>query len=161
MCRRTRPPPPPARLHNSPVSTHAVTLHLTLNADRTRYRTLLDIVCGMQHLHSLGLKALFVSLLEDMPRRYSSFHGFVVQMSVYRTLLDIVSGMQYLHSLGLVHGDLKPANALLKSTVTDSRGFICKCASAAETLRVCACQIAFSVAGMWCSIAEVACVIGP
>lgn len=47
----------------------------------------------------------------------------MVQVSVYRTLLDVVSGMQYLHSLGLVHGDLKPANCLLKSTVTDSRGF--------------------------------------
>lgn len=44
-------------------------------------------------------------------------------VSVYRTLLDVVSGMQYLHGLGLVHGDLKPANCLLKSTVTDSRGF--------------------------------------
>ncbi len=45
---------------------------------------------------------------------------------MYRTLLDVVSGMQYLHGLGLVHGDLKPANALLKSTVTDSRGFVVK-----------------------------------
>lgn len=45
---------------------------------------------------------------------------------MYKTLLDIATGMTYLHGLGIVHGDLKAANALLKSTVTDTRGFTCK-----------------------------------
>lgn len=37
-----------------------------------------------------------------------------------------VAGMDYLHASGVVHGDLKTANVLLKSTTSDARGFICK-----------------------------------
>jgi serine/threonine protein kinase len=34
--------------------------------------------------------------------------------------------MEYLHDAGLIHGDLKSANVLLKSTGADQRGFVCK-----------------------------------
>ena len=34
--------------------------------------------------------------------------------------------MKYLHGAGILHGDLKPANVLLKSVSKDTRGFNCK-----------------------------------
>ncbi|CAL8467290.1 g6827 [Coccomyxa elongata] len=47
---------------------------------------------------------------------------------VLRCLLEIVFGMEYLHSLSIVHGDLKCANVLCKSSTSDARGFTCKVA---------------------------------
>ncbi|GAB4819682.1 hypothetical protein N2152v2_006728 [Parachlorella kessleri] len=43
-------------------------------------------------------------------------------------LLDVARGMQYLHANKVIHGDLKPANVLLKSRDDGSKGFSCKIA---------------------------------
>lgn len=48
------------------------------------------------------------------------------QDGMLRCLIDIAAGMEYLHSLGVIHGDLKGANCLLKSTACDPRGFTVK-----------------------------------
>ncbi|EFJ39484.1 hypothetical protein VOLCADRAFT_70997 [Volvox carteri f. nagariensis] len=45
---------------------------------------------------------------------------------IVRTLLEVAQGMAHLHSSELVHGDLKPANVLLKVNSRDARGFIAK-----------------------------------
>lgn len=56
--------------------------------------------------------------------------GFAaLQATIYLCLMDIASGMDYLHSLGVLHGDVKGANVLLKTTAPtayDPRGFVCK-----------------------------------
>lgn len=51
---------------------------------------------------------------------------WLMQVAVLACLKDIACGMEYLHSLGVLHGDLKPANIMLKSVVFDPRRYICK-----------------------------------
>lgn len=59
-----------------------------------------------------------------------------MQATIYLCLMDIASGMDYLHSLGVLHGDVKGANVLLKTTAPtpyDARGFVCKVPTPLET----------------------------
>jgi hypothetical protein len=46
--------------------------------------------------------------------------------AVLPTLMEIALALRHLHLLQLVHCDLKPANVLLKSSLTDPRGFTSK-----------------------------------
>ncbi len=58
----------------------------------------------------------------------ASINALFAQVNIYKSLQDIAAGMDYLHTVGVLHGDLKGANVLLKSTATDPRGFMCKLA---------------------------------
>ena len=75
------------------------------------------------------MKKLLKNLHRQL-RRYTLtvFLACWLQLIVLKCLMDVASGMTYLHSMGILHGDLKSANVLLKSTATDLRGFQCKIA---------------------------------
>lgn len=47
-------------------------------------------------------------------------------LAVLTTVLEIAMALRHMHSMQLVHCDLKPANVLLKSSMTDTRGFCTK-----------------------------------
>jgi serine/threonine protein kinase len=66
------------------------------------------------------------SSLPCSPSKYDSSITPRDIASIWACLKDVASGLDYLHGLGVMHGDLKPANVLLKSTTSDPRGFVCK-----------------------------------
>ncbi|KAG2486406.1 hypothetical protein HYH03_014982 [Edaphochlamys debaryana] len=52
--------------------------------------------------------------------------GTPILRAMYLTLLEVALALRHLHALNLVHGDVKPANVLLRSSATDPRGFTAK-----------------------------------
>eukprot|EP00210_Caulerpa_lentillifera_P003805 g3634.t1 len=69
--------------------------------------------------------------LHNMIHNGYRFH----QAHLLWTLLDISKAMEYLHRLGIVHGDLKPANVLIKGSEDDHRGWMCCIADFGSSLR--------------------------
>jgi hypothetical protein len=82
------------------------------------FRTLLDIVSGMQYLHSLGLiHGELIDHGEPINRGASACRSCWSEEGLPNVDMSLTLW------LARTTGDLKPANVLLKSTVTDSRGF--------------------------------------
>ncbi|KAG2499601.1 hypothetical protein HYH03_002542 [Edaphochlamys debaryana] len=52
----------------------------------------------------------------------------LARRALLRTAAEVARGMLHLHDAGVVHGDLKPANVLLRSARDDRRGFTAKVA---------------------------------
>ncbi|KAG2449554.1 hypothetical protein HYH02_005088 [Chlamydomonas schloesseri] len=61
-------------------------------------------------------------------RASARWNSRVALRAMLRTAREIAQGMCHLHASQIVHGDLKPANVLLKSSRSDRRGFIAKVA---------------------------------
>ena len=51
-----------------------------------------------------------------------------MQRALLRTAAEVAKGIDFMHGLGVVHGDLKPANVLLKTHRADRRGYVAKVA---------------------------------
>lgn len=99
-----------ARTHPR-ASTRCTAILATLSMHRAAQRTWLPPSTGTRRVLSLAFQNCRVGGAQD---------------GMLRCLIDIAAGMEYLHSLGVIHGDLKGANCLLKSTACDPRGFTVK-----------------------------------
>ncbi|KAG2454628.1 hypothetical protein HYH02_000469 [Chlamydomonas schloesseri] len=94
----------------------------------------------LAHIGAQPGQWLTVVIMEEMDRGslHRSIHGGLLDATashlskrhrvrgMVRTLVEVAQGMAALHASGLVHGDLKPANVLLKAQTRDARGFVAK-----------------------------------
>ncbi|KAG2454621.1 hypothetical protein HYH02_000462 [Chlamydomonas schloesseri] len=94
----------------------------------------------LAHIGARPGQWLTVVIMEEMDRGslHRSIHGGLFDATashlskrhrvrgMVRTLVEVAQGMAALHASGLVHGDLKPANVLLKAQTRDARGFVAK-----------------------------------
>ncbi|KAL0019815.1 hypothetical protein WJX77_008188 [Trebouxia sp. C0004] len=90
----------------------------TANAKDEKQTWMLLEYCDRGSIEGACVQNKFTNRLDGKPN----------MVNLYKSLQDIAAGMDYLHSLRVLHGDLKGANVLLKSTATDSRGFKSKLA---------------------------------
>jgi len=58
-----------------------------------------------------------------LPNGYGAFSHHMRLRALLRTAREVATGLQHLHDCGVVHGDIKPANILLKDSRGDKRGF--------------------------------------
>jgi serine/threonine protein kinase len=75
---------------------------------------LIQEFCNGKTLRSAVARRSFAP--ERQPRRWRA---------IKQVLLDVAAGMEYVHSKGIVHGDLNPANVLLKVRAWCSITFAC------------------------------------
>ncbi|KAG2436439.1 hypothetical protein HXX76_006742 [Chlamydomonas incerta] len=94
----------------------------------------------LAHIGARPGQWLTVVIMEEMDRGslHRAIHGGIFDATashlikrhrvrgMVRTLVEVAQGMAALHASGLVHGDLKPANVLLKAQTRDARGFVAK-----------------------------------
>ncbi|KAG2436432.1 hypothetical protein HXX76_006735 [Chlamydomonas incerta] len=91
----------------------------------------------LAHIGARPGQWLTVVIMEEMDRGslHRAIHGGIFDATashlikrhrvrgMVRTLVEVAQGMAALHASGLVHGDLKPANVLLKAQTRGARGF--------------------------------------
>jgi serine/threonine protein kinase len=54
------------------------------------------------------------------------YHHHIMQAYILQLATDVAAGMAHVHSRNVVHGDLTPANVLLKTSVSTVSGWVAK-----------------------------------